>query len=182
MGRPCHNFLAPPLSSLEHSRSDCHSPPRPKRTEGRTDGEARWPGAVLAELRPNCVVAYARVGTWRRSHAPCNRRYAVSRPPSGRCARAAPGAERCAVVGRNVMTCKASSSGLAVVDVVVDAVRVSSAECEIAIPSRLGDLVARGAGAMRQPAVSVRSGRWIDALGVTSPARSLAQRSGSRSP
>ena len=30
--------------------------------EGRTDGQARWPGAVLADLRPNCVVAYARGG------------------------------------------------------------------------------------------------------------------------
>jgi hypothetical protein len=35
----------------------------------------------------------------------------------------------------------------------------------IAVPSRLGDLVAAGAGAMGQPAVSVRPGRWIDALG-----------------
>lgn len=35
----------------------------------------------------------------------------------------------------------------------------------IAIPARLADLVASGAGAMRQPAVSVRPERWIDALG-----------------
>lgn len=63
------------------------------------------------------------------------------------------------------MTCQASSPGLALVDVVVDAVLVSLAESVIAIPSRLRDLAADSGGAMRQPAVSVRSGRWIDALG-----------------
>ena len=64
------------------------------------------------------------------------------------------------------MTCQTLSSGLALIDAAGDAVRVSLAESVLAIPSRLRDLAADSSGgAMRQPAVSVRSGRWIDALG-----------------
>jgi hypothetical protein len=56
-------------------------------------------------------------------------------------------------------------AGVALVGVARDAVSMSPGHAVIAVPSRLGDLVAGGAGAMGQPAVSVQSGRWIDALG-----------------
>ena len=91
---------------------------------------------------------------------------AVSRYFPGRCSGGATCTTPRLTAQSTLLPSGSSRPRLALIEVVVDAVFVSLAESAIAIPSRLRDLVADSSdGAMRQPGVSVRPGRWIDALG-----------------